>query len=82
MRTLFVVSGLLFSTTVALAAPGKWACNASGYQRDFNGGIGRRMTVNGPAANTEARARLLAMNACMGYGLSMCGVDSCSQLPW
>lgn len=81
MRTLFVLS-FAFSTTTALAAPGQWTCNASGYQRDFNGGIGRRMTVNGPAAQTEAKARQLAMSACMGYGLSMCGVDSCSKLPW
>lgn len=84
----FLPFAILFSfgfAVLATAAPskGQWSCSASGHQpTSFPGGIGQRITVNGPFKPTEPEARMAALQACTSMALQFCSVSSCSKLPF
>jgi hypothetical protein len=59
-----------------------WTCTAIGYEPSYGGGPGRRRDVYGPEMPTQASAQTRAVQLCMSSGLMMCGVGSCSQLPF
>jgi hypothetical protein len=63
-------------------AAGGWTCSAIGYEPSYGGTPGRRRDVYGPEMPTQASAQTRAVQACMASGLLMCGVGSCSQLPF
>lgn len=82
MTLLFALLALGSVSEAAPKVAGGWTCNAIGYEPAYGGGIGRRRDVYGPEMPTEAAAQTRAVQLCMSSGLMMCGIGSCSQLPF